>query len=133
MTADHLAVARANQLFYAAVQEANIEKMSASWLHESWVKCTHPGWEVLCGWNDVKASWEQIFTHGQQLSVVISDVEVKLADHFASLSCTENLTVVDEETQIPTSVSLSASNLFKRVGDQWLMIHHHSTPILKPS
>lgn len=133
MTDDHVAVAQANQIFYAAVQAADIEKMSACWLHESWVKCTHPGWEVLCGWNDIKASWEQIFTHGQQLSVVISETEVKLADHFASLSCTENLTIVDEETQTPTSVSLSASNLFKRVGDQWLMIHHHSTPILKSS
>ena len=133
MVDDHVAVARANQLFYAAVQEANIEKMSASWLHESWVKCTHPGWEVLCGWNDVKASWEQIFTHGQRLSVTITEVEVKLADNFASLGCTENLTIVDEETQANTSVSLSASNLFKRVGDEWLMIHHHSTPILKPS
>ena len=133
MTDDHVAVAQANQLFYAAVQAADIEKMSACWLHENWVKCTHPGWEVLCGWNDVKASWEQIFTHGQQLSVVISEVEVKLADHFASLSCTESLTVVDEETQVSTSVSLTASNLFKRVGNEWLMIHHHSTPVLKSS
>ena len=59
MTDDHVAVAQANRLFYAAVQAADIEKMSACWLHENWVKCTHPGWEVLCGWNDVKASWQE--------------------------------------------------------------------------
>ncbi|HMX30241.1 MAG TPA: nuclear transport factor 2 family protein, partial [Blastocatellia bacterium] len=39
------AVEQANQSFYLALENADLEAMAAVWLHEDWVKCVHPGWD----------------------------------------------------------------------------------------
>ena len=44
------ALREANAAFYGAVEELDLAAMERVWLHESWVRCIHPGWDLLVGW-----------------------------------------------------------------------------------
>ena len=53
---------RANDTFYRALENREIDTMDALWLHEGWVRCVHPGRDALVGWPAVRRSFEEIFT-----------------------------------------------------------------------
>ena len=50
---DEQEVLAANRAFYHALQSLDLEQMKAVWLHEDWVECLHPGWELRVGWEEV--------------------------------------------------------------------------------
>jgi hypothetical protein len=85
-----VAVEAANRRFYAALENSDFEQMCALWLHADWVKCVHPGWEVLRGWEQVRESWEQIFTNSRGLRAAPTEIEIRIEGDFAWVSCTEN-------------------------------------------
>lgn len=129
MTSHKAAILRANQLFYQALTEADLPLMSALWLHAPWTKCTHPGWEVLLGWPEVYASWSEIFSHDYRLTFLLEDIDVQIIDDFAAVSCLEQVTIFDDECDSATTVKMSASKLFQWHENNWLLIHHHTTPM----
>ncbi len=129
MTPHKAAILNANQLFYQALTEADLPLMASLWLHESWTKCTHPGWEVLLGWPEIYASWSEIFSHDYRLSFVIEEISIQMVGAFTSLSCIEYATIFDDESAASTIVKMSASKLFQFYEESWLLIHHHTTPM----
>ena len=48
------AVLRANERFYEAFEQLDIEAMSAVWLHSNRARCIHPGWRTLRGWSAIQ-------------------------------------------------------------------------------
>lgn len=54
---DVKAVEAANARFYRALSRADLPAMEAVWSHADDVACLHPGWPLLRGWDDVRASW----------------------------------------------------------------------------
>ena len=71
-------VLAANRRFYTAMDSLDLEGMEAVWLHADWVKCVHPGWELLEGWEEVRESWKRIFANTQRMQVIVSDVQVQV-------------------------------------------------------
>jgi len=65
-------VGEANTAFYQAMQSLNLARMEDMWWHDDWVRCLHPGWELLSGWDKVKESWSVIFSSTVQLQVSTS-------------------------------------------------------------
>ena len=124
---DELSIEEANAAFYRAIESLEIERMAEVWAHESWVKCVHPGWEMISGWRRVRDSWSRIFEEGQRMRISPSSVTVNTAGDFAWVSCIENITVF-EETSFD-SVQAVATNLFIRREGRWLMVHHHASPL----
>lgn len=129
MTPEEAAIRKANQLFYQALTEADLPLMASLWLHENWTKCTHPGWEVLLGWPEIYASWSEIFSHDYRLSFVLEEMDIQIVGAFASVSCIESVTIFDDESDAFTLVQMSASKLFQWHEENWLLIHHHTTPM----
>jgi uncharacterized protein (TIGR02246 family) len=127
--ADEAAVEAANSSFYAALESADFGAMAALWLHADWIKCVHPGWEVLRGWDEVAESWGQIFANSRRMRAQASDVEIRVEGDFAFVSCTENLVIFFDSTHAPASIRTAATNLFYRVDGRWLMVHHHASPM----
>jgi len=127
MSSDIKRVEEANADFYGAVESSNIERMDAVWAHETWVRCVHPGWDVIAGWEQVRESWEGIFEGAQKLSIFPSAVVAQVSGDFAWVSCIENITAFYESSF--DSALAAATNLFVRRGDLWLMVHHHASPI----
>jgi ketosteroid isomerase-like protein len=58
----------------------------------------------------------------------LSDVQVQVAGDLGWVICTEHLTSRQDDHPVETRVL--ATNLFERMGDEWLMIHHHGSPVM---
>ena len=128
---DEEEVLTANRMFYAALHALDISQMAQVWWHADWVRCLHPGWELLMGWNEVRGSWEEIFRSTEQMMVSISRPLVHVAGDVAWVSCLENVTTAYQNDI--SSALVEATNIFQRRQGRWLMVHHHTTPLAGPS
>ena len=118
----------ANARFYRAFEALEVGAMDAVWSHESDVACVHPGWPLLTGWSAVRESWRVIFENTEEMRFTISDVTARAAADFGWVTCTENI-LSDVQGRVSVT-SILATNLFARIDDQWLMIHHHASHVL---
>jgi ketosteroid isomerase-like protein len=120
-------VEQANAAFYRAIESGVIERMEEVWAHEDWVRCVHPGWDMIAGWRQVRESWASIFEGGQKMRIYASEVSIHTDGDFAWVTCTENITVFYETSF--DSAQAAATNLFIRRAGRWLMAHHHASPV----
>lgn len=121
------AIKMANAAFYRAMESGVLEKMTDLWAHEDYVKCVHPGWDLIVGWHRVRESWEQLFAGEQRMRVSPTNVYVFYSGDLAWVTCTENITVF-QDTDFDT-VQAVATNLFIERQGKWLMIQHHASII----
>src|SRR5436189_6477073 len=84
-------VAKANAGFYRAFEALDLCAMEEVWAHGEHVKCVHPGWPLLTGWEAVRASWEAIFANTQEMSFTLTDVRAAGDGDLASVTCTEHI------------------------------------------
>ena len=121
-------VMRANEGFYRAFESLDVDKMAEVWLHDDSVQVIHPGWQVKRGWEEVRESWDTIFSNTRYMEFDIADVRVLMSGDFAWVTCTENLrSVVGDEQNMGI---VQATNIFVQRGEAWLMVHHHGSPLL---
>ncbi|MCH8028390.1 MAG: nuclear transport factor 2 family protein [Candidatus Dadabacteria bacterium] len=120
-------VLECNDKFYSALSDGNLELMESVWLHDDKVKCVHPGWDMVKGWDAVKESWDAIFFTGGPLEVRTSNVELEVCGKIAMITCVEHISH-KVGSKIRTGFAL-ATNFFERNGDKWFMIHHHASPV----
>jgi ketosteroid isomerase-like protein len=125
-------VREANHRFYQAFAALDIEQMGEVWLHEDWVACVHPGWDLLLGWEEVRESWARIFASTQRMKVEISSVWVRVEGEVAWVACTEHVTSTFERGFDQALVQ--ATNIFVRRtipghASQWQMVAHHASPL----
>lgn len=123
-------VREANTRFYAAFEALQIEQMDEVWAHDDAVRCVHPGWQCLRGWAAVRRSWEELFKNTRYMEFNLTEVDVWVDASLATVFCHENI-VTFREGKVVRTVML-ATNLFRRLGDRWLLIHHHGSPVLGP-
>lgn len=114
-----------NERFYRSLETLDLAAMERVWLHERWVRCIHPGWDVLVGWEDVRESWQRIFVDTPWIRVTATQVEVEIFGDVALVGCAENITT-GQDGDVGVAVA-QATNLFKRTADGWRMIHHHAS------
>jgi len=124
---DHEALREANERFYRAVENLDIEAMDDLWLHEGWVRCVHPGWDALLGWEAVRDSWERIFANTRWIRVTATGVGIATWGEIGLVACAENITATQEAEDVGMAVA-QATNLYKRTPDGWRLIHHHASP-----
>jgi ketosteroid isomerase-like protein len=127
------AVRRANAEFYLAFASLDLARMDAVWLHEDWVACVHPGWDLLLGWEDVRASWAQILTSTERVRIDVSSVLVRIEGDVAWVSCREHImtTFAKDFSQ----AHLQATNIFLRrespseADGRWFLVAHHASAL----
>ena len=121
-------VEQANAGFYQAFETLDLARMDRVWSHGEHVKCVHPGWPILIGWEAVRSSWASIFENTAEMRFTLSDVRANTCGDLAWVTCTEN---IFSEVQGRLAVtSVLATNLFERAADGWRLIHHHASHIL---
>jgi len=123
---DRESVLAANDHFYRAIESLDLAVMEEVWVHESWVRCIHPGWDVLVGWDAVRRSWETIFTNTEWMRVVPTDLKVTLFGEIGVVGCSENLTAA-EDGEVGVAMA-QATNVYRRTGQGWRLILHHASP-----
>ena len=115
-----------NDRFYRALDALDLSAMDELWLHEPWVRCVHPGWDVLVGWELVRQSWQQIFESTNWMRVTATGVEVIAFGDVGLVSCSENITA-KSEGDVGLAVA-RATNIYLRQGEGWRIFHHHASP-----
>ncbi|OLC16621.1 MAG: hypothetical protein AUH29_04675 [Candidatus Rokubacteria bacterium 13_1_40CM_69_27] len=131
MSGGPVEIEEANARFYRAFEALDVAEMDKVWAPGDHVKCVHPGWPLLVGWDAVRASWEAIFSSTGEIRFTISDVQVAASADLAWVTCTENIL-----SQIRGRVSVTsvlATNIFEHGPDGWRMIHHHASHVLGAS
>lgn len=123
------AVQIANERFYRAMENADSQAMADVWLQADWVKCVHPGWDLIVGWDNVQEGWEQIFAGKSGMRIAPAEVEITVEGNFAMVSCYEVLALFLPDRSAPVSARTTATNLFQCVEGAWKMVHHHASQV----
>lgn len=119
----------ANAMFYRAFEVRDLDAMGEVWAREPYVRCIHPGWEPLVGWDEVVGSWGQIFAGIDTLRFELSDVAVRVGETMAWVELSEKLEAVHGGK--PARSTVLATNIFERREDgRWQMVHHHASPVM---
>jgi ketosteroid isomerase-like protein len=130
------AVREANRRFYQAFAALDLDQMADVWLHEDWIECVHPGWDLLLGWDEVRESWLRIFQNTVRVQVEVSSVWVHVEGDVAWVACTEDVTSTFERGF--DEVRVQATNVFVRrattgpgseASEQWYLVAHHGSPL----
>ncbi len=120
-------VTKANQRFYEAFSSLDIAVMDQVWAHQDYVTCIHPGWTLRSGWPEVRDSWVLIFNNTFSMTFDLTEVMVQVAGDMAWVICAENITT--QQSDEPQHAKVLATNLYERIGDEWLLIHHHGSGV----
>lgn len=129
---DVQAVERANARFYRALSKADLKMMAALWSHRDDVTCLHPGWPLLRGWDDVRASWRGIFENQGPIRIWPDDVTIAVNGDAAWLVCTENLDASGTDETLGVVIQVQATNIFRWEDGAWHMVHHHASQQPQP-
>jgi ketosteroid isomerase-like protein len=121
-------IEQANARFYQAFETLDLARMDLVWAHAEHVKCVHPGWPILVGWEAVRSSWETIFENTAEMRFTLSDVRSTRRGDLGWVTCTEN--IFSEVRGRLAVTSVLATNLFERGPQGWRMIHHHASHVL---
>lgn len=122
---DEAQVVDANARFYRAFESLDLAEMDLVWGHGEHVRCIHPGWCLLVGWEAVRQSWEAIFKGAEEMRFSITDIRPYVNGDLGWVTCTEN--ILSEARGQVAVTALTATNLFERRGQDWVMIHHHAS------
>jgi ketosteroid isomerase-like protein len=112
------AVLFANEAFYRAFADRDVAAMEALWSREAPVACIHPGWSALVTRRDVIESWRRILTNENAPQVACREPSVFVHGDIAFVVCYEEI----------DGNYLVATNVFRREGRQWKLVHHQAGP-----
>jgi ketosteroid isomerase-like protein len=122
----------AESAFYEALERADLEGMMAVWAEDEEIVCVHPGGPRLCGQDQVRESWAQIFANGGRTRVHVTQ-QVSISGMMLAVhSVFESFALEDagareqgHDTRPPPVV---ATNVYLRSASGWRMIVHHASP-----
>jgi len=124
---EQLQVLEVNANFYRAFESLDIQRMAAGWARGDYVKCVHPGWSMLSGWEAVRASWEMIFSNTKEIRFTLTDIRVQIRGPLAWVVLTENL--LSQVQQDVTATTLLSTNIYEKTNGRWQMVHHHASHV----
>ena len=129
-TAEEKKVLDANQHFYSALQDLNLDEMNAVWLQEDSILCVHPGRNALDGWESVRKSWQEIFESTSSMKVTAAIQLVRVENSAAWVCCAERIST-SAGRQITVGYE-QATNIFEKRRGKWLLVHHYASPLPRP-
>ncbi|GAA4913849.1 uncharacterized protein (TIGR02246 family) [Nonomuraea thailandensis] len=135
MSVDTAAIETVNQEFYAAIESADLDKMTEIWAEDTTddqVSCVHPGWTLLTGRQEVLRSWALIMANTTYIQFVLTDVNTTVLGDVAVLTCVENILTAGEEGEASFAAGkVVASNVYIRTSQGWRLWMHHGSPVLQ--
>ena len=112
--------------FYRAFERADLTAMMALWAEDEEIVCVHPGGERLAGFDAVRDSWRQMFSHGPRLRFKLIDLRVHTVRLMSIHNLYESITASGEMR--PAGLTL-ATNVYLLTPSGWRMLMHHASPL----
>jgi hypothetical protein len=108
----------ANEAFYRAFADRDIDGMKAAWSSAAPLSCLHPGWGPIHGREPVLASWTAILSSPDSPAIRPLAPRATVLGDVALVTCFEAL----------GNAYAVATNVFVREGSVWKMVHHQAGP-----
>jgi ketosteroid isomerase-like protein len=124
---DRDAVLAANDAFYRAFESLDPAEMEKVWLRAPHIRCIHPGWGALVGWDAIMESWQRIFAGAVEMRFTQELVHVAVTGDLGWVVLVERIASLHPDG--PGGGRVQATNLFERVDGAWYLVHHHGSPI----
>jgi len=128
-SSDKEAIIAVNEAFYRAFSNRDIGSMRLIWWQGATSLCIHPGGKVLMGWESIQASWESIFRNTNSLEIDIEVIKVEI-DQAIAYVVVQEIVLQSSRGRKVKAPSL-ATNIFQKMAQQWYLIHHHGSPIVR--
>lgn len=120
----------AEDAFYQAFTQCDLDAMMNIWLDADHVECIHPGAARLQGVTAIRYSWQQIFAQGEKLHFHIVRHQCTQTGNLAIHSVSEQ--IHSENSESPISAEVIATNIYELTSDGWRLILHHASPAHPP-
>jgi ketosteroid isomerase-like protein len=113
----------ANAAYYRAFSTGDVAAMSRIWADDA-VSCVHPGWTPLIGRAAVVDSYRHILTSQNRVRIAHREDTAIVSGDDGRVLCIE----IVEGTAL-----LAATNVYRRIGGAWRLVHHQASPIAVPA
>jgi len=135
-------VLQVNSAFYQAFSNKDYDAMEEIWLHDACALCIHPSSPPLIGAKNVLNSWKEMFTGGndafQKNKMEPSNIRLSVKGTSAIVTCDEEIYTKrfvrgkkrageENKHRMEFVNKLITTNIFRKVGGKWFMVHHHAT------
>jgi hypothetical protein len=123
---DNDMVISANQSFYTAFSDEDINKMDHVWSHNPYVSAIHPiSKDVIIGWQGVKDSFDGVFKNYTHVHITCVNPTVHIEGKVAWVLSNEDFSALQGDK--PVKLTSAAINMFVKKSGKWLMVHHQAT------
>ena len=112
------AVLDANEAFYRAMRQGDLDAMEALWARGRAVSCTHPSGPPIFGRAAVMESWRLILSHNAP-DIRPDEPQAIVTGKTAMVLCAERI----------GHSTLIASNAWVREDGAWRMVTHQAAPV----
>ena len=125
--AEEQAVRQANDNFYAALNnmfEGDIAAMNNVWSHADDVTYLGPDGKFIVGWDQVSPEWQHQASLKLGGEIRSEQVQLNVGNDLATVQTREvGENIVNGK---PTTVTIRATNTYRKENGQWKMIGHHT-------
>lgn len=112
------AILFANEAFYRAFADRDMQAMGEMWAGNAPLSCIHPGWGLLEGSEDVLQSWQAILTNPGAPDIQCHSARAHMQGEMGYVICYEEI----------DGNFLIATNIFVHEGRRWRLVHHQAGP-----
>jgi len=116
----------AEQAFYDAFRQTDLDAMMSVWDTDDDIVCVHPLGEILIGRKDIAESWNKILRGDGDVNIRHLVQQQILCDDLA-VHVVHEVFELPGQTQLPAPVIVTNSYRKTTQGD-WRMILHHASP-----
>jgi ketosteroid isomerase-like protein len=128
---DNDLVLAANQSFYTAFQNGDINKMDQVWSHSPFVSAIHPiSNDVIIGWKGVRDSFDGVFKNYTKINIMPVKPTVHIEGNVAWVLQNEEFSAQQGDKTV--KLTSGANNIFVKNAGKWLMVHHQASVAMTP-
>lgn len=123
----------ANEAFYDSISGEDMARIDALWSHEPHVRAIHPvSLQVEKGWETVRSTFQDIVDRYDDIHSAMPVPQIRLGEKVAWVTGEEEFRATSVSSGQEISVTLLGTNVFEKVEDRWLMVHHHVSVAATP-
>jgi len=123
---DTHAIWAADQAFYSALCDRDIQAMARVWADTPYVVCIGPRSKVMnVGFDSVKKYWEWAFDFFSRMTVSKSDAQVQTDGQLSWVVGVEHAQLQVKNGGEPLKFDAFSTHVLEKVEGRWLLVSHH--------